>query len=93
MNMGKSVYQTILSENDPLKNQEKGALGKFIDYVREQVQVDQNTISYNNFFPILKQMLDETNKTKAWKALKNAEVITRYKAYLEHVESQLDYLG
>ncbi|MHC4131480.1 MAG: hypothetical protein ACYSSP_02615 [Planctomycetota bacterium] len=93
MNMGKSVYQTILSENNPLKNEEKGALEKFIDHIRDQAQTAQDTICYNKFFSILKQVLNESNKTKALKVLKKAEVITRYNAYLEHVQSQLDCLG
>jgi hypothetical protein len=87
------VYQTIVAENNPLKGEKKGALEKFVDHVRDQAQVAQDAICYNRFFLIMKQTLDESNKTKAWKTLKKAEVITRYNDYLDHVKSQLDCLG
>jgi hypothetical protein len=88
-----SIYQATVAENDPQKNETKGALEKFIDHVRDQAEATQDSICYNKFFPILKQTLAESNKTKAWKTLKKAEVITRYNVYLEHVQSQLDISG
>jgi hypothetical protein len=89
----KSVYQAAVSENYPEK---KGALEKFIEYVRDQAEDVQETIyynSYNRFLTISKQILDKSNKTKAQVALKKAEVITRYNDFLEHVQSQLDCLA
>jgi hypothetical protein len=88
--MWKSVYQTAVSENHPEK---KGALEKFIEYVRDQAEDVQETIHYNRFVPVSKQTLNESNKTKAGVALTKAEVITRYKDYIDHVQSQLDCLG
>jgi hypothetical protein len=86
----KSVYQSIASENDPLRREKKGALEKFRDYVRDQAQAVQNTIHFNKFIPISKQIIDESNKPRG---LTKAEAITRYKDFLDHVKSQLDYLG
>ncbi|MHC4842394.1 MAG: hypothetical protein ACYTEE_01185 [Planctomycetota bacterium] len=93
MTRWRSVYQTIVAENNPLKSEKKGALEKFINHVRDQAQAAQNTICYNRFFLIIKRTLDESNQIQATKVLKKAEVLTRYNSYLEHVQNQLDILG
>jgi hypothetical protein len=85
-----SVYQSIVSANNPLK---KGALEKFVDYIRDQAHAVQVTSYFEKFVPLLNQMMEEPNKTKEWRSLKKAEVIARYNDFLEHIQSQLDILG
>ena len=89
----KSLYQTTDSKNQLSKTDKKGALGKFIDYVREQGKATHNRALAQRIIPSFKQIYAHQNKTKGAKSFMKIRIINSYTDLLKDIKSQLDTLG
>jgi len=89
----KSLYQTTDLNNKLIKADKKGALGKFIDYVREQGKATHNRAFAQRIIPSFKQIYAQQNKTKRAKSFMKIRIINSYTDLLKDIKSQLDILG